>query len=143
MASEVRFESNAKEVQRAIRQLEKKALREIAKVLRKQVKKATPKDEGVLRKNVGTWVKGKAKEDPVLQLGVYDRARARKKGYQYAYHAHLIQFGTVKMRATDYLRAPVFQNLDVIIAIQAEYLRQIEHIKANGLPNEEDEVADD
>ncbi|MBO0962497.1 HK97 gp10 family phage protein [Neobacillus sp. MM2021_6] len=139
----VRYESNAKEVKKAIRQLEKKALRATAKVLRKLIKKKVPVDEGVLKKNVGSWVKGKASEDPVLQIGVYDRARAKRKGYVYAYHAHLVQFGTKKMKGTDYLRAPVFESIDEIRNIQAEFLKEIEHIKANGLPVEEDEVADD
>lgn len=143
MANGFTYESNAKQIQKEIRKLEKKALRETAKVLRKEIKSVVPKDEGVLKKNIGTWVKGKAKEEPVLQIGVYDRARARKKGYQYAYHAHLVQWGTVKMQGTDYLRAPVLRNLDTIIAIQAEYLRQIENLRENGLPVEEDEVADD
>jgi HK97 gp10 family phage protein len=141
--NDVRYESNTKEVKKAIRKLEKQALRQIAKLLRKLIKKRVPIDEGVLRKNVGSWVKGKASEDPVLQIGVYTRDRAKRKGYVYAYHAHLVQFGTEKMQATDYLRAPVFENIDEIRDIQAEFLKQIEDIKANGLPSEEDEVADD
>jgi HK97 gp10 family phage protein len=139
----VRYESNAKEVKKAIRMLEKKALRETAKYLRKLIKKTVPVDEGILKKNVGSWVKGKASEDPVLQIGVYTRDRAKRKGYQYAFHAHLVQFGTKKMKGTDFLRAPVFGNIDEIRKIQADFLKQIEDIKANGLPVEEDEVADD
>jgi HK97 gp10 family phage protein len=139
----VRYESNAKEVKKAIRMLEKKALRETAKYLRKLIKKTVPVDEGILKKNVGSWVKGKASENPVLQIGVYTRDRAKRKGYQYAFHAHLVQFGTKKMKGTDYLRAPVFGNIDEIRQIQADFIKQIEDIKANGLPVEEDEVADD
>jgi hypothetical protein len=139
----VTYQSNAKEVKKAISQLEKKALRETAKFLRKEIKKTVPVDDGVLKKNVGSWVRGKAKEDPVLQIGVYDRTRARKKGYTYAYHAHLVQFGTVKTGGIDYLRAPVFDNIDKIRELQADFLRQIEDIKANGLPEVEDEEADD
>jgi HK97 gp10 family phage protein len=140
--NQVRFESNAKEVQKAIRQLEKKALRETAKFLRKEIKKKVPVDDGVLKKNVGSWVKGKAKEDPVLQIGVYDQARANKKGYTYAYHAHLVQFGTVNMGATDYLRAPVFDNIDKIQEIQGDFLAEIKDLKENGIPEVEDEEAD-
>jgi len=143
MANNVRYESNAKEVKKALVKLEKAALREAAKFLRKEIKRTVPVDEGVLKKNVGSWVKGRASEVPVLQIGVYDRARARKKGYSYAYHAHLVQFGTVKTPATDYLRAPVFNNIEVIRQKQAEFLREIERIKENGLPQEEDEQADD
>lgn len=79
----------------------------------------------------------------MLQIGVYDRARAKKKGYTYAYHAHLVQFGTVKMSGIDFLRAPVFNNIDKIRELQADFLRQIEEIKANGLPEVGDEEADD
>lgn len=141
--SDVQYESNSKEVKKAIRALEKKALRETAKFLRKQIKKTVPVDEGDLKKNVGSWVKGKAKEDPVLQIGVYTRDRARRKGYTYAYHAHLVQFGTKDMEATDFLRAPVYDNIDEIRNIQAEFLSQIEDLRENGLPEVEDEEADD
>jgi HK97 gp10 family phage protein len=137
------YQSNAKEVKKAITTLEKKALRETAKFLRKEIKKTVPKDEGTLRKNVGSWVKGKGNEVPVLQIGVYDKARANKKGYTYAYHAHLVQFGTVKMGATDYLRAPVIGNISKIRELQADFIRQIEDIQENGLPEVEDEEADD
>ncbi|WHY75708.1 HK97 gp10 family phage protein [Neobacillus sp. WH10] len=143
MADGTRFESNSKEVKAALGKLEKQALRETAKFLRKLIKKTVPVDEGVLKKNVGSWVKGKANEQPVLQIGIYDRARARKKGYPYAYHAHLVQFGTKSMPSTDFLRAPVLNNIDKIRDTQAEFLRQIEDIKANGLPEVEDEEADD
>ncbi|MBT2722313.1 HK97 gp10 family phage protein [Bacillus sp. ISL-46] len=140
-----RYSSFAPDVKKALGQLEKKALREVAKFLRKEIKRAVPVDEGDLKKNVGSWVRGKASEAPVLQIGVYDAARARKKGYTYAYHAHLVQFGARngEMPATDYMRGPVFGNIDLIRQLQAEYLRQIEHLKANGLPEVEDEEADD
>lgn len=139
----VQFESNANEVKKAIATLEKQALRETAKFLRKEIKRIVPVKEGVLKKNVGSWVRGKSNETPVLQIGVYNRARAKKKGYRYAYHAHLVQFGTVKMRATDYLRAPVFNNIDKIREIQGEFLRKIEDLRENGLPEVGDEEADD
>jgi len=139
----VQFESNAKAVKSAIAKLEKQALRETAKFLRKEIKRTVPVKEGVLRKNVGSWVKGKSNETPVLQIGVYNRARARKKGYRYAYHAHLVQFGTVKMQGTDYLRAPVLRNIDKIREIQADSIRQIEDIRENGLPEVRDEEADE
>jgi HK97 gp10 family phage protein len=143
MANHVTYESNADEAKKAIRLLEKKALREAAKFLRKLIKQNVPVDEGILKKNVGSWVRGKAKENPVLQIGVYDRKRAKKKGYTYAFHAHLVQFGTAKTPGTDYLRGPVFNNIDEIRNLQAELLREIEDIKANGLPVVEDEEADD
>jgi hypothetical protein len=143
MANHSTYESNAKEIKKAIAVLEKQALRETAKFLRKDIKATVPVDDGVLKKNVGSWVKGKGDEKPTLQIGVYDAARARKKGYTYAYHAHLVQFGTVEMGATDYLRAPVIGNISKIREIQADFIRQIEDIQENGLPEVEDEEADD
>jgi hypothetical protein len=136
------YQSNAKAIKKALNKLEKQALRETAKYLRKEIKGAVPIDEGVLKKNVGSWVRGRANETPNLQIGVYDSTRAKKKGYTYAYHAHLVQFGTVKTSRTDYLRAPVLRNISKIRDIQAEYIRQIEDINLNGLPVE-DEQADD
>ena len=139
----VTYQSNARAVKSAISTLEKQALRATAKFLRKDVKATVPVDEGILKKNVGTWVKGKSNETPVLQIGVYDRARARKKGYRYAFHAHLVQFGTVRMRGTDYLRAPVFNNIAKIRDTQADFISKIEDLRENGLPEIGDEEADD
>ncbi|AFQ46265.1 HK97 gp10 family phage protein [Desulfosporosinus meridiei] len=138
----VQFESNARAVKGAIAKLEKQALRETAKFLRKEIKRTVPIHEGVLKKNVGSWVKGRANETPVLQIGVYSRARAKKKGYKYAFHAHLVQFGTVRMKGTDYLRAPVLSNLAKIRELQADSIRQIESLRENGLPEVADEEAD-
>lgn len=142
MANNVTYQSNAKEIKQALNKLEKKALRETAKFLRKEIKKQVPVDDGVLKKNVGSWVKGRINEVPKLEIGVYDRARSKKKGYTYAYHAHLVQFGTVNMPGIDFMRSPVLQNIGKIRDIQAEYIRQIENIQLNGLPVE-DEQADD
>lgn len=138
----VTYQSNAKAVKSAIAKLEKQALRETAKFLRKEIKRTVPVDEGVLKKNIGSWVKGRSNETPVLQIGVYTRARARKKGYRYAHHAHLVQFGTVKMRGTDYLRAPVLNNIAKIRELQADFIRRIEALRENGLPEVADEEAD-
>lgn len=138
----VTYQSNALAVKSAIAKLEKQALRETAKFLRKEIKRTVPVHEGVLKKNVGSWVKGKSNEPPVLQIGVYSRARAKKKGYKYAFHAHLVQFGTAKMKGIDYLRAPVLSNLTKIRELQADFIRQIESLRENGLPEVADEEAD-
>lgn len=145
------FISRAKEVKDLMVELERAALKEVAKFLRPLIKDRVPVDEGVLKKNVGTWVKrlgkqmgGERKGTPVLQVGIYNRTRAKKRGYKYAYHAHLVQFGTRHSRAVDFLRAPVFENIDQIRIIQGKYLKEIEdENRARGLIQEDEEVADD
>jgi len=122
-------------------ELERAGLKEIAKILRKKVKAAVPVDQGVLKKNVGTWVKRK---DGSLQIGVYTRDRARRKKYIYAYHAHLVEFGTKKMAARSFLKSTIMANLNDIIAVQAKYLKAIEdENRAKGLINPEEEISDD
>lgn len=141
MAGSVKFESNAKQVKYIMTELERAALKEVAKFLRKQVKARVPVKSGTLKKNVGTWVK---KKDGSLQIGVYSRERAKRKKYTYAYHAHLVQFGTVKTKPVDFLRAPVMENIDQIRLIQGKYLKAIEDDnRARGLIQEEEEIADE
>jgi HK97 gp10 family phage protein len=141
MAGSVKYQSNAKQVKYVMTELERAALKEVAKFLRKGIKARVPVDEGVLKKNVGTWVKRK---DGSLQVGVYSRERAKRKKYTYAYHAHLVQFGTVKTKPVDYLRAPVMESIDQIRLIEGKYLKAIEdENRARGLINEEEEIADE
>jgi len=139
----IRFISNAEEVKKVMRELERAALKDVAKFLRKEIKRAVPVDRGVLKKNVGSWVKKTSNGTPVLQIGVYTRARARKKGYIYAFHAHLVEFGTKAMPATPFLRPPVLNNIDQIRLIQGKFLKEIENEnRARGLMDESEEVAD-
>ena len=136
-----KYESKAKEVKYVMTELERAGLKEIAKILRKKVKAAVPVDQGVLKKNVGTWVKRK---DGSLQIGVYTRDRAKRKKYTYAYHAHLVEFGTKKMKARSFLKSTIMANLNDIIAVQAKYLKAIEdENRAKGLINPEEEISDD
>lgn len=140
----VKFISSVDRTKYTLAELERAALRDVGKLLRKAIKARVPVEEGVLKKNVGTWVK---KFPSVrLQIGVYDKQRSDKKGYPYAYHAHLVQFGARggKMPATDYLRAPVLENINQIRVIQGQYLKAIENEnKAKGLLDESEEIADD
>ena len=140
----VKFVSNVEKVNYTIQELSQAALKDVAKFLRKVIKKTVPVDQGVLRKNVGTWVRKDKSGMPRLQVGVYDRQRARQKGYTYAYHAHLIEFGTVKARPQPFLRPSVMDNIDEIRRIQGQYLSAIaDENKAMGLIDENEEVADD
>lgn len=139
----VRFFSNREEVKKVMQELERAALKDVAKFLRKEIKHNVPVDEGILKKNVGSWVRKTSNGTPVLQLGVYTRARARKKGYTYAFHAHLVEFGTVKMRARPFLKFSVMNNITEIRLIQGKYLKEIENEnRARGLIDEAEEVAD-
>lgn len=118
----VKFKDNSAEVKKAMQLLEKKALQESAKLIRKAVKKDIDSWNGVLKKNVGTWVR-KGKGGGVwLQIGVYNRARAKKRSYTYAFHAHLYQFGTVHSKPNPFLTEPVKAMIPAMIAKQAEYL---------------------
>lgn len=144
----IEFISNVDRCQYTIKELSRAALRDVAKLLRKRIKDAVPVDTGTLKKNVGTWVRRSKDGTPRLQVGVYDKARAKKKGYKYAYHAHLIEFGTRKMRAANngrgFLKSTVMDNIDEIRKIEGKYLSVIEdENKALGLIDEEEEIRDD
>lgn len=137
----VKYESRANEVKTVMAELERAALKEVAKFLRKEIKSRVPVNQGILKKNVGTWVR---KKDTSLQLGTYTRDRARRKKYPYAYHVHLVEFGTKKMAAKPFLRPAVMENIDQIRLIQGKYLKEIENEnRARGLIKEEEEIADD
>ena len=139
----IRFISNAAEVKKVMRELERAALKDVAKFLRKEIKSNVPVDEGILKKNVGSWVRKTSYGSEVLQAGVYNRARARKKGYTYAFHAHLVEFGTKRSRARPFLKNSVLTNIDQIRLIQGKYLKEIENEnRARGLMDENEEVAD-
>jgi len=144
----IEFISNVERTQYTIKELSRAALRDVAKFLRKRIKQAVPVDQGILKKNVGTWVRKSKDGTPRLQVGVYDRTRARKKGYKYAFHAHLIEFGTSKMKAANngrgFLKPTVYDNLDEIRKIEGQYLSAIEdENKILGLIDEEEEIRDD
>lgn len=147
----VQYISRAEDTKRVMAELERAALKEVAKFLRKEIKNRVPVDQGILKKNVGSWVKtlkkemkGVPKGTPVLQVGTYTRARAKKKGYTYAYHTHLIEFGTIKTKAQPFLRPAVMENIDQIRIIQGQFIKEIEdENRALGLINEDEEEADD
>lgn len=148
----VEYVSNVDRVQYTIAELSRGALRDVAKLLRARIKEATPVQPGpaggTLRKNVGTWVRRGKDGTPRLQVGVYDRQRAKKKGYPYAFHAHLLEFGTVKMSAANggrgFIRPPVMDNIDEIQIITGKYLSAIEdENRALGLIDEDEEISDD
>lgn len=136
----VSYTSQANEVKMVMAELERAALKEVAKFLRKEVKRRVPVNQGILKKNVGTWVRKKQTD---LQIGIYTRERSKRKGYKYAYHAHLVEFGTKKMVAKPFLRPSVMENIDQIRIIQGKYLKAIEdENRARGLIQEDEEVAD-
>lgn len=138
----VEFVSHVDRAKYTLDELSRAALRDVAKFLRKLMKAAAPKDNRDLEKSIGTWV---IKKHTKMQIGVYDKQRAKKKGLNYAgYYAHLLEFGSKKMRAQPYMRRTVMENIDTIRRIEAQYLEQIEdEIKAKALINEEEEIRDD
>lgn len=140
----VKFTDNKKQVKDTMVRLEKKALQESAKILRKLIKKNVPVHNGVLKKNVGTWVRRRG-QNVWLQAGVYNKKRADKRGYTYAFHAHLVHFGTVKTKGVPYLSRTVREAIPMMVAKQSEYLPYLEdEAKALArMANNDEEIADD
>jgi len=145
----VTFVSSVDKVQYTIQELSKAALRDTAKLVRREAKANAPFHKGNLKKNIGTWVRtdksGPMAGTSYLQIGVYDKARAEKKGLKYAFYAMFYEFGTSKQIARPFLRPAVFNNIPEIQKIQGQYLSAIdqgEH-KIGSLIEEGEEIADD
>ena len=137
--------SNVDAAQYTIKELSRAALKDVAKLVRKEAKAKAPKDKGNLRKNIATWVKASKRSDNVeLQIGVYDNKTAKKKGLKSAFYAMFIEFGTKNQRARPFLKPAVYENIDKIRDIQAQYLSGIENeSKANRLIDEREEEKND
>jgi len=143
----VNYTSNRDNVILVLTELGRKALKETAKIVRKDAKKrvkAQSEDTGTLRKNIATWVKKKGPEGPHLQIGVYKKDRAKKKGLGDAYYAHFIEFGTSKQAAKPFLRPSVMENIEEIRRKQAEIIPEIENEdRARALIDESEEETND
>ena len=145
----VEYVSNVDQTQYTITELSRAALRDTAKLLRRRIKDNAPEDTGNLKRNVGSWVRKTEDSDvPYLQVGVYDRERAEKKGLKYAYYAIWQELGNSRMDAANggrgFIRPAVQDSIDDIRRIQGKYLSAIEdENKALGLIDEEEEIADD
>ena len=145
----VEYVSNVDQTQYTITELSRAALRDTAKLLRRRIKDMAPEDTGNLKRNVGSWVRKSGDDDvPYLQVGVYDRERAEKKGLKHAYYATWQELGTRNMDAANngrgFIRPAVMDSIDDIRRIQGKYLSAIEdENKALGLIDEEEEIADD
>ena len=145
----VTFIDSVDRTQYTITELSRAALRDVAKLLRRRIKDMAPEDTGNLKRNVGSWVRKAADgEMPYLQVGVYDKERAAKKGLKHAYYAGFQEFGTSKMSAANggrgFIRPAVMDSIDEVRIIQGKYLSEIENEnRALGLIDEEEEVADD
>jgi HK97 gp10 family phage protein len=145
----IEFVSSVDRVQYTIMELSRAALRDTAKLLRNRIKSMAPVDTGNLRRNVGSWVRKAEDSDvPYLQVGVYDKERARKKGLQDAYYATWQEFGNSRHPAANgnrgFIRPAVQDSIEDIRRIQGQYLSEVENEnKALGLIDEEEEVADD
>lgn len=138
----VRFEDHSEEVVNGLFEAQKQALRGSAKILKKAVKEACPVATGNLKKNVATWVRANRKTGEVkLEIGIYDAARAQKKGLKYAFYAHMVEFGTSKKRARAFIKPTVVAKIPEIRAEQAKYLPNIEILKS--FNDTDEEVAED
>jgi HK97 gp10 family phage protein len=143
--NEFKLESNVSEVQYVLSELERAALKEIAKFVRKEAKRRAPvrpgPTGGTLQKNIATWIRRKS---GALQLGVYNKQTATKKGLKHAYYAGWVEFGTVRMPAKRFLESAIQDNIDQIRLISGRYIKTIEdENKARGLIDEAEEIADE
>lgn len=139
---EVKFTDTSEEAINGLFEAQKQALRASAKILKKAVKDACPVATGNLKKNVATWVRANRKTGEVkLEIGIYDAARAQKKGVKYAFYAHMVEFGTSKKRARPFMKPTVIAKVPEIRAEQAKYLPGIEPIKR--FDDTDEEVAED
>lgn len=124
----VTFISNVDQVNYSMNELTKAALRDVARYVGKEARIKVPVRTGTLKKNIGTWVRYDSTTKQLkLQLGTYTAAKARDKNITPAYHAHLVQFGhTTKsgklVKGTDFLSAPVLENIATIVEIESQYL---------------------
>lgn len=151
----VKFVSHVDKVQYTIEELSRAGFRDVAKLLRRKLKskdKSTgtpaPYQFGTLHSNIGTWVRRGGEGKPFLQVGVYDKERARKKNIEHAFYAIWQELGTENMDAANqnrgFLRATVMDSVDDIRIIQGQYLSAInDENEALGLIDEEEELEDD
>ena len=145
----VTYISSVDRTQYTITELSRAAFRDVAKLLRRRIKDMAPVDTGNLRRNVGSWVRKAEDSDvPYLQVGVYDKERARKKGLQDAYYATWQEFGNSRHPAANgnrgFIRPAVQDSIDDIRRIQGKYLSEIEREnRAMGLIDESEEISND
>jgi HK97 gp10 family phage protein len=138
----VSFTSNVDAVQYTIKELSRAALRDVGKLLRKDAKSRVPVDTGNLKKNIGTWVRKSDDGGAYLQVGVYDRKRAQKKGMPYAFYAHMIEFGTSEHPANPFIKPSAMNNLTAIQQIEAKYLSALSGTVSKDF-DESEEIKDD
>ena len=145
----VTYISSVDRTQYTITELSRAALRDTAKLLRQRIKDNAPVDTGNLKRNVGSWVrKAEDSDAPYLQVGVYDKERARKKGLAYVYYATWQELGNSRHPAANggrgFLRPAVQDSIDDIRRIQGKYLSEIEREnRAMGLIDESEEISND
>jgi len=131
-AGTVEFTSSVDRVNYTLEELTKAALRDVGKVIVPKIKDATPKKSGRLQNAWQKWVK-KDKTDGhmELDLGVYSKAQAKKKGKDYVFYAQYILMGfTTKdgrwVSGNNFLQQTVEDNISLIRDTEAQYLSAIE-----------------
>lgn len=149
----IQYIDNVDRVQYTIDELSRAALRDVAKFLRREIKENIPIRSGVLKENIATRIKKKEKQ---LEVGIYKRKVAIKKGKKAARHSHLVQYGTKQrtskktgstrgqMPAIKFLDTTAYKNIDKIREIESKYLSAIENDnEALSLIDESEEISDD
>jgi len=132
----VEFTSNVDRVQYTIQELSRAALRDIAKFIRKRMIEKLKKLPGMkknkrLYKSTQYWLR---KWEGDLQIGFKHDTWYGVKG----------ELGTHGQPARNILRDTVFENIDEIRRIEAQYLSAIEdEIKAQALIDENEQVGNE
>lgn len=139
---ENKFVDNSAEAKAALLQQEKLALRASAKIVKKACKDAVPVRRGVLKKNIGTWVRTNRKSGTVsLLVGVYNYRTAIKKGLHPANNiAHLVEQGTRRTKAHSFIEKPVTENIGKIREAQAQFLPDIKPVSVADIKDDDEEV---
>lgn len=140
----VQYTSSVDRTQYTMLELERAGLRDAGKFLKKIIRKLIPKDEGHARKSLATWVRKPFKDRAAfLQVGVYNKKTAVKKGLKYVSYFHILEFGSRNQKALRPITNGTKQNIETIRKIQAQYLGYIEdELKAQTIINEDEEVDD-
>lgn len=137
-SSSVKFTDNSDSAKNGLLEQQKLALRATAKFLKAKVKEAAPVKTGRLKKNIATWVRvSKKTQDVKLQIGVYNKAVAAKKGLEPAFYAHIVEFGSKRQAAHPFLKPTIQDNVSGIREEQAKYLPDIKNLNTMQETDEE------
>lgn len=132
------LEDFTKEVKGNLKKLQKKGLTRVGTALVKEVKANTPKRTGLLRATINKQIKVGNGNVPFLKIGALKVSKSSKFRGSFAFHAHLIEFGTGtrfnktkpkrfvgKVKEYKYIRGTIANKKDLARKYVAEELSKI------------------